>query len=340
MTARHVIIARLDSVGDVLLAGPAVRAVAASGADVTMLVSSIGAGAAALLPGVTRVVTYDAPWILADPGPVDPVGFRQFVDDLARLGADEACILTSRRQSPLPTALALRLAGVPRIAAISEHYPGSLLDVRLLPPGDVHETKRALSVVAGLGYTLPEDDDGRLLVQPDHAAAPPLPASYVVLHPGASVSARSWPLPSWLRLAAILRGAAEVVVTGGKGEAELTAPVAAAADGIDVGGHTTLGGLAAVLAGARCVVAANTGPAHLAAAVGTPVVSLFAPTVPASAWRPWGVPTLMLMEDVPCAGCHARVCPIPTHPCMTRIQPVQVADAVFELAGASVEVAS
>jgi ADP-heptose:LPS heptosyltransferase len=340
MSARHVIIVRLDSVGDVLLAGPAVRAVAAGGHEITMLTSSIGAAAAALLPGVDRVVTYDAPWILADPDPVDPARFHRLVDDLAALGADEACILTSRRQSPLPTALALRLAGVPRIAAISDHYPGSLLDVRLLPPGDVHETKRALSVVAAFGYTLPDDDDGRLAVHPDHAAAPSLPPSYVVLHPGASVQARSWPLPSWLELARMLRGTADVVVTGGKAEALLTAPVAAAAGGVDVGGRTSLGGLAAVLAGARCVVAANTGPAHLAAAVGTPVVSLFAPTVPLSAWRPWGVPTRVLVEDMPCAGCRARICPVPTHPCMTRIKPARVADAVFDLARAPLEAAS
>ena len=55
-----------------------------------------------------------------------------------------------------------------------------------------------------------------------------------------------------------------------------------------------LAGLAAVLAGAGVVVVGNTGPAHLAAAVRTPVVSLFAPVVPAERWRPWGVPGTLL----------------------------------------------
>ena len=78
-----------------------------------------------------------------------------------------------------------------------------------------------------------------------------------------------------------------VLVTGGPAERALTAQVAAAG-GTDLGGATDLAGLAAVLAGADCVVVGNTGPAHLAAAVGTPVVSLFSPVVPAERWRPWG----------------------------------------------------
>ena len=67
----------------------------------------------------------------------------------------------------------------------------------------------------------------------------------------------------------------------------------------DVGGRTSLAELAEVLASARCVVVGNTGPAHLASAVGTPVVSLYAPTVPAVRWRPWRVPHELLYVDVP-----------------------------------------
>lgn len=67
--------------------------------------------------------------------------------------------------------------------------------------------------------------------------------------------------------------------------------------------------LAAVLDRAECVVAANTGPAHLAAAVGTPVVSLFAPVVPVERWRPYGVPVVVLGDrTAPCRGTRARAC--------------------------------
>ena len=90
-----------------------------------------------------------------------------------------------------------------------------------------------------------------------------------------------------------------------------------------------------MLAAAGAVVVGNTGPAHLAAAVGTPVVSLFAPTVPAVRWRPWRVPHELLFVDVECAGCRARVCPIEGHPCLdVRVEDVM--EAVDRLAPAAV----
>jgi ADP-heptose:LPS heptosyltransferase len=70
MTGSHVVVARQDSAGDVLLAGPAVRAVAAGAQRVTLLCGPRGAEAAALLPGVDEVLCWHTPWIDAEPGPV------------------------------------------------------------------------------------------------------------------------------------------------------------------------------------------------------------------------------------------------------------------------------
>ena len=121
------LVVRLDSFGDVLLAGPAIRAVAARADHVTLLCGPRGAPAAALLPGVDDVLVWDAPWVGFEPPPVGRGEVDQLIDTL---DADTALILTSFHQSPLPAALLLRLAGVPHIAADSEDYPGSLLDVR------------------------------------------------------------------------------------------------------------------------------------------------------------------------------------------------------------------
>jgi ADP-heptose:LPS heptosyltransferase len=88
-------------------------------------------------------------------------------------------------------------------------------------------------------------------------------------------------------------------------------------------------------------VAGNTGPAHLAAAVGTPIVSLFAPTVPARRWRPWGVPLVLLgRQDAPCAGSRAKVCAVPGHPCLSEVSPREVLDAVNRIARVRTEIAS
>jgi ADP-heptose:LPS heptosyltransferase len=345
---RRVLVARTDSDGDVLLAGPAVRAVAAH-ARVTMLVSPAGAQAARLLPGVDEVVVFAAPWSGYRPPPVDPVATEDLVDRLRAEAFDAALVLTSWHQSPLPAALLLRLAGIPEIAAASDDYPGSLLDLRFRAdrgaPGQVHEVEAMLALARAAGFepAEPAADALRLAVR---RPLPGLPAQlqapegqgYVVVHPGASVPARA-PRPADAAgiVAELARRGRRVAVTGGPGERELTSAVASAgADtAVDLGGRTDLATLAAVLEAARCVVVGNTGPAHLAAAVGTPVVSLFAPVVPLERWRPWGVPARVLGDQsAACRGSGARECPIQGHPCLASVLPAEVADAVDDLARA------
>ena len=327
------LVVRLDNDGDVVLAGPAIRAVA-SGAQVSLLCGRRGRAAAELLPGVAEVIEWTAPWIDPEPDPVDLVATLSLISRLRNRFA-EAIVLTSFHQSALPTALLLRLAGVETVAAISEDYPGSLLDVRHQPSEGLHEVERSLELVATRGHRLPAGDDGALRVTRPAADYPVPERPYVVLHPGASVPARTPPADQWCRIAAAVSTEGHrVVVTGGPGERDLAAGVAAAAgrNARSLAGETTLAELAEVIAAADVIVVGNTGPAHLAAAVGTPVVSLFAPTVPAERWRPWRVPHILLGDlDIACSGCRARTCPVPGHPCLTRIPERAVVDAVAEL---------
>ncbi len=330
----HVLLARMDNDGDVLLSGPAVRAAAARASRVTYLCGPRGRAAAELLPGVDEVVCHHCPWIDAHPEPVSAAAIDALVDDVARRLVDEAIILTSFHQSPLPLALLLRLAGVPRLAATSIDYPGSLLDVRHRISDDVHEVERALDLLATAGYPLPPGDDGALAVERPATGWDGVPADpYVVVHPGASVPARAWaPERHQALVRALLERGHRVVVTGAASETGLTAHVAGGGAAVDLGGRTTLAELAEVLAHATCVVVGNTGPAHLAAAVGTPVVSLFAPTVPPLCWRPWGVPHELLFLELPCAGCRARDCPVPGHPCVQGVGTDEVVLAVERFA--------
>jgi ADP-heptose:LPS heptosyltransferase len=333
----HVLVVRLDNEGDVLLAGPAVRAVATGADRVTLWCGPRGQAAAALLPGVDEVIVWRAPWIDPEPDPVDRTDVDALVARLRTLALDQAIVLGSFHQSPLPTALVLRLAGVPHIAATSVDYPGSLLDVRHRSAEDVHEVERSLDLVASLGYRpAPSDDRALRIVRP--AADRPsgvFASDYVVVHPGASVPARAWEPERCAELVELLVDTGRrVVVTGSAGERALTARVAGPPhpEVLDLGGETTFAELAQVLAGADAVVVGNTGPAHLAAAVRTPIVSLFAPTVPAVRWRPWKVPHELIYVDVPCAGCRARVCPVSGHPCL-GVAPADVARAVDRLTG-------
>ncbi len=330
--------ARVDSFGDVLLAGPAVRAVAGSAEHVTFLCGPRGEAAARLLPGVDDVLVWEAPWAGPEALPVEPDDIAAVVADLGERRCDTALVLASAHQSPLPTALVLRLAGVARVAADSVHYPGGLLDVRHRRDPGHHEARAALALAEAAGFTLPEGDDGALRVRPPSAAAREAAARltgdgpYVVVHPGASAPARCWQSGRFTETARLLAGAGHrVVVTGSAGERALTAAVAGA-HAADLGGRTDAPVLAAVLAGARAVVVGNTGPAHLAAAVGTPVVSLFAPVVPAARWGPYRVPHVLLGDQLaPCAGSRARECPVPGHPCLGDVTAVDAVGAVDKL---------
>jgi ADP-heptose:LPS heptosyltransferase len=335
---KHVLVARLDSAGDVLLAGPAIRAVAAHADEVTLLCGPRGRCAADLLPGVDRIIEWCAPWIDPEPPPVSGRELDLLEGRLAALCPDAVLILTSFHQSALPLALILRRAGVRRIAAISSDYPGSLLDLRHRVPDGIPEPNRALSLAAAAGFTLPRGDDGRLRIRTplpnvDHLVGA-VPPGYVVLHPGASVPARAWPPHRWAEAASALVHK-PVVVTGSPAERQLTAAVAGR-DALDLGGRTGFTELAGVVARASVLVVANTGPAHLAAAVGTPVVSLFAPTVPARAWAPYRVPTVLLGDqDAPCRGSRATTCPVPGHPCLTSVTASDVVAAVETLTEAA-----
>ncbi|WP_079171391.1 MULTISPECIES: glycosyltransferase family 9 protein [unclassified Streptomyces] len=328
------LVVRQDSFGDVLLAGPAARAVARRADRVTVLCGPLGAPAARMLPGVDEVLVWEAPWVGFGPPPVDRADVEQVVDRLAAARVDAALVLTSFHQSPLPAALLLRLAGVPYIAADSVDAPGSLLDLRHRRAPHAHEAQAAADLAEAAGFPRPPGDDGLLRVRhaPDGARGLTGPGRYVVVHPGASVPARCWSPERCAQAVRLLAEAGHrVVVTGGPAERDLTAFVAGA-HGLDLGGRTTPPVLASVLAAADAAVAPNTGPAHLAAAVGTPVVSLFSPVVPAERWAPYGVPHVLLGDQgAPCAGTRARTCPVPGHPCLDEVTAEDVAAAVGKL---------
>ena len=142
---------------------------------------------------------------------------------------------------------------------------------------DEHEARRWCRLLGSAG--IPADPGELDIAAPDERS--PCPGA-TVIHPGASAAARRWPAERWAEVA---RAAPPpVVVTAGPGEEELAATVARAA-GAEVFARG-LGALAALVAGARRVLCADTGIAHLATALGTPSVVLFGPTSP----ERWGPP--------------------------------------------------
>jgi lipopolysaccharide heptosyltransferase II len=341
--ARDVLCVRLDSLGDVLMTTPALRALKAQRADrrVTLLTSSAGARAAALVPEVTEVWTHDAPWMKATPARTDAATERALVEALRARRFDAAVIFTVYSQSPLPAALLCALADVPLRLAHCRENPYDLLTdwVRESEPERRlrHEVRRQLDLVQAVGART--GDESLSLSVPEGAEAAALAMlgalpidgerPLVVVHPGASAPSRRYPPESFAAACAeLVRGLrCQVVGTGSAAERDLVSAIqrAARVPVHNLAGLLTLAELAAVIRQADLLVVNNTGPAHVAAAVGTPVVDLYALTNPQHA--PWGVPTRLLFRDVPCRYCYRSVCPEGHHGCLAPVSPDEVVAA-------------
>src|SRR5688500_15614056 len=113
--AGHVLCIRLDTIGDVLMTTPALRAIkeGRSGRRVTLLTSTPGAAAARRVPEIDDVLIYDAPWLKATASRRDSGHDHGFVAKLRELGFDAAVIFTVYSQSALPAAMLTYLADVP-----------------------------------------------------------------------------------------------------------------------------------------------------------------------------------------------------------------------------------
>ncbi|MFF7896107.1 glycosyltransferase family 9 protein [Streptomyces sp. NPDC007907] len=197
------------------------------------------------------------------------------------------------------------------------------------PPwyAEEHERDRWCRLLRWYGV----DADPRDLRLPPPQTASPAPGA-AVLHPGAGSPARCWPVERYAAVAAGLRARGlRVVVTGGADEGDLVARLAKQADLADTdvfGDGLPFGRLSALVAAASCVISGDTGIAHLAAAHGTPSVTLFGPVAP-SRWGPPPDPRHRALWYGPEGDPHGRR----PDPALLRITPDDVLRAHRELPG-------
>ncbi len=354
--ARRVLLVRLDNLGDVLLTTPAFHAVKAAlpHASLTLLASHIGAQAAALNPDIDDVLVYSAPWM--DPWqkmPQDSEREQRMIAEIKARNFDGAIIFTSFRQSPLPSAYLCYLADIPLRVAASIDGPGSLLTTRHKHPETIiHEVEHNLNLVRVLGMDTDERD--LVLVVPEAAkrdianlfatytggtyAAPQTRRPLVVVHPGCTMPARTYPWEMYVEVIDLLveQLGAFVLVTGAQDEQELVNTILGQVRAKNkhatraMAGTLAFPALCALIQAANLTITNNTGPMHIAAAVKTPVVALFALTNPPEQWRPWRVPHRQMYHDVACRICYSRTCPY-QHECLRLVSPQMVIDASVEL---------
>jgi lipopolysaccharide heptosyltransferase II len=344
--ARNLLCVRLDNLGDVLMTTPALRALKHSlpGCRLTLLASHSGADGARFVPEVDEVLPYASPWMKSTEN-ADADADLAMVRELRARAFDAAVIFTAYSQSPLPAAMLCHLAGIPLRLAHCRENPYHLLSDWIADPEPQdtvrHEVRRQLDLIATAGCTT---NDERLSFTVSHADAAwarhrlqaigiDLRRPWLLLHPGASAPSRRYPPFLWARAANLLAEKLQcpLVFSGDAVESALVETIRStlAHPSYSLAGKLDLGKFAAVLAQAPLLISNNTGPVHLAAAVGTPVVDLYALTNPQH--TPWQVPNRVLFHDVSCSPCYKSVCPEGHHDCLAKIAPERVARESIEL---------
>jgi len=294
---RTVAVARLDRLGDVVLSLPALAALRAGypGARLAVLVRE------SLVPLIRMVEGVD-----------DAIGVGPGAGRLAaRLGAIEPDLLVCISRGPAPAWAGVRARVRHRVGAGHRFY--SVLFERRVDEhrrgGGRHEVEYALSFAHRAGAAAGPERFG--IVVPDGAERSTADwlqsrglgrAGFVVLHPGSGGSCPSWPAESWARLVTLLRDAGrQAVISLGPGDAATGAAFDAAAGAAREAPRFSAGlaELAALARRAATFAGNNTGPLHLAAAVGAPVLGLYAPwaTCGASRWGPYSGNGWALVAD-------------------------------------------
>jgi heptosyltransferase-2 len=344
LVPRHVLVVRTDHLGDMLLTLPAVQALKEAFPEcrVTVLASAANAEAARHHPDVDAVV-------------IDPLeakgsrlrGVRGLVQQLRGIGCDAAVVM-----HPTPRlALAVWLARVPiRVGtayrAYSPLFNRRVHQHRRRPPWK-HEAAYNLDLVRPLGVSAADIAPVTWRVDAEESAAVDRlldrvglrGVDIVAIHPGNAGSALNWSPAQYAELGRRLAvDGVRIAVTGGPGELRLTAEVASAIGpaAVDIGGVLTLPQLAALYRCCSLYVGSATGPTHLAAAVGVPVVALYSPLRSSAPvrWRPLGqrVRVLQPAVDLVCPKCTGTRCAY--YHCMERHLSVDAVErAARELIG-------
>ncbi|OGW67812.1 MAG: lipopolysaccharide heptosyltransferase II [Nitrospirae bacterium RIFCSPLOWO2_02_FULL_62_14] len=331
---RRILFIKPSSLGDIVHALPTLAALRRRfpQAHIAWLVKRQWAGLLERVEGLDRV------WAV---GP----GIAGWLSEIPRLHA-ERFDLAVDLQGLFRSACLARLAGCPERVGFANGREGSpwfYTHQVAVPTPEMHAVDRYLLAAEALGAARPETPQFQFKMAPADREQVSAVLSQAGVRDGSpwvamNVSAR-WPTKRWPEeyFAAVAgrlhqEGAGPVVLIGGpddRADAQRVKTLVKTFSIIDVTGLTPLGLLPALLQSASVLLTNDSGPMHVAAAVGTPVVALFGPTSPVRT-GPYGKGHRVLTHPLPCSPCFSRRCTNAIErECLTGIEPAQVAEAVL-----------
>ena len=343
---RRILLLRLERIGDLLMALPAIRDVRslAPAAQIDLVVGSWNADLARAIPFVNRVLTLDAKWLARDG---TGLGVAPLLSEARRWRTAKYDVAINF-EPDVRSNLLLAVSGAAWTAGWTSGGGGPVLDQALdFDPGS-HTTANARRLIRAVLGEAPPESGGAFLAIPDaalRAASLRLRetdgrGTLVALHVSGGRPIKQWDLDRFTEVAARLvdtRGA-RIVLTGSRGDRLLVDHVRTALPTravIDAAGDIDLLELAALLTKVDLLITGDTGPMHLAAAVGTPVVAVFGPSDPAR-YAPAERIHRIVRVDLPCSPCNrirqppAR-CIGHTPDCLTGVSSAAVLDAALSV---------
>jgi lipopolysaccharide heptosyltransferase II len=304
---KNILCIRPDNMGDLIMSAPAIRALKETfGAKITILTSSMAKGIVKHIPEIDDAIVFDLPWVKTAETP-DVGSFNEVVDIIKDRGFDAAVIFTVFSQNPLPTAMLAYLAGVPRVLAYCRENPYHLL-TDWVPDKEPysyikHQVRRDLDLVASIGAaTVNENlslsvDEGlwESVKLKLNDTGLNLNSPWLILHPGVSEQKREYPIELWAEAGKrLITDGFQLLLTGSSAEKNLTGALQRkiGAGSFCVAGLFSLDEFICLVKHASLMVSVNTGTIHIAAAVGTMIVVLYAQTNPQH--TPWNAPNRVL----------------------------------------------
>jgi len=325
---KHVLVIRMDHIGDVLLATAVPKAVKEGfpACRVSFLTASWAAPLLENNPFVDEVIIYDAPWFAKKRYKRGPGGlsFMGLVRKLKRSNFDAALGL----RGDLRENLIMALAGITERVGYGITGGGFLLTKEVLYRRLAHESERVAELLRALGA-------GETRVEPriyfsslEEAALPAklLPFGLspadrcIVFQADAGTTAKEWsPGVKKDFLNMLLRSFPDYkILQVGSGRERLEASDSRL---VDLSGKTSLRDLCLVVRSAKAFVGFDSGPTHIAAALGVPTVFLYSGTNAYEQWKPLFDNAFVLRHPVACSPCGLEVCNVKGHPCMSGIKP-------------------
>ena len=345
---QRILLLRLERIGDLLMTAAAIADVHAQapGAEIDLVVGSWNAELARALPGVTHVETLDAAWLAREGAGVGLAALLRSAARWRRRHYD----LAINFEPDIRSNLMLAVSGARRTAGFRSGGGGPVLDEAADYDTRGHTVDNTRALVARVFGRAPSRLPQPLLIVPDrasHEAARRLPSRrpLVGLHASGGRTIKQWEPERFAEVAQrlIAERAATIVLTGSAADRNVVDPVRQrlpAGSFVDLTGDLDLLTLAAIIARVDLFVTGDTGPMHVAAAVGTPVVAVFGPSDPAR-YAPRGPHDQVVRVDLPCSPCNRirlppRRCAGHTPDCLSLV----TAARVYEAAARILEIAA